>query len=44
MASIEAELSVLMGGRKYDLRTAPELSCYFRDQVLREAQVQYVTG
>jgi len=44
MANIEEELSALMGGRKVDLRTTPELSRYFRDEVLREAQVQYVAG
>ncbi|WP_119292282.1 nucleotidyltransferase family protein [Azohydromonas sediminis] len=44
MASIENELSALMGGRKVDLRTAPELSRYFRDEVLRTAQPMYVAG
>lgn len=42
LARIEIELSELLGGRKVDLRTPAELSRYFRDQVLREAQVQYV--
>jgi predicted nucleotidyltransferase len=41
MAAIEAELSRLLGGRKVDLRTPGELSHHFREQVLREAQVQY---
>jgi hypothetical protein len=41
MAAIEEELSQLLDGRKVDLRTAAELSRYFRDQVLREAVVQY---
>ena len=44
MARIESELSAMLGGRRVDLRTAAELSRYFRDEVLREAQVQYVTG
>jgi uncharacterized protein len=44
MARIEQELSSLMGGKTVDLRTAPELSRYFRDDVIREAQVQYVAG
>jgi predicted nucleotidyltransferase len=41
MAGIEKELSQLLG-RKADLRTAAELSRYFRDEVLKTAEVQYV--
>ncbi|MEN9314064.1 MAG: hypothetical protein RIS35_457 [Pseudomonadota bacterium] len=41
MAEIEDELSVLLGGIRVDLRTAQELSRYFRDQVVGEAEVQY---
>ena len=41
MARIERELSPLLGGRRVDLRTPEDLSRYFRDQVLQEAQVQY---
>ncbi len=41
IASMEIELSEMIG-RKADLRTAAELSRYFRDEVLREAQAQYV--
>ena len=44
MAQIEIELSELLGGRRVDLRTAAELSRYFRDEVVRTAQVQYVSG
>lgn len=44
MARIEMELSDLLGGRRVDLRTAEDLSRYFRDQVLREAEVQYAAG
>lgn len=44
MAEIEIELSRLLGGRKVDLRTAAELSRYFRDDILRTAEVQYVAG
>jgi predicted nucleotidyltransferase len=40
MAEIELELSNLLG-RKVDLRTAGDLSRYFRDEVLRTARVQY---
>jgi predicted nucleotidyltransferase len=41
MATIEIELSPLLGGRKVDLRTARDLSRYFRDEVVRTAEVQY---
>lgn len=44
MAQIEIELSALLGGRRIDLRTAADLSRYFRDEVVRTAQVQYVSG
>lgn len=39
---MEEELSVIFGGRKVDLRTPEDLSRYFRDKVVAEAQVQYV--
>jgi hypothetical protein len=39
---MEEELSALLGGRKADLRTAEDLSRYFRDEVVANAQVQYV--
>ena len=42
MARIEIELSELLGGRKVDLRTAQDLSRYFRDEVVRTAEPQYV--
>jgi hypothetical protein len=41
MARMERELSVLFGGRRVDSRTPKDLSRYFREQVLAEAQVQY---
>jgi len=41
MAEIEMELSGLLGGRKVDLRTAQDLSRYFRDEVMATAEVQY---
>ena len=41
MAKIEIELSSLLNGRKVDLRTAEDLSRYFRDEVLRTATTQY---
>jgi len=41
-AGMELELSQLLGGRKVDLNTPQFLSPYFRDEVLEEAEVQYV--
>ena len=38
---LEKELSPLFGGRKVDLRTPQDLSRYFRDQVVAQAEVQY---
>lgn len=43
MARIERELSELIG-RKVDLRTPADLSRYFREEVLSEAEVQYEAG
>ena len=43
MAALERELSELLK-RKVDLRTPAELSRYFRDEVLRTSEVQYVEG
>ena len=40
MAELEIELSRILG-RKADLRTPAELSRYFRQQVIDQAQVQY---
>src|SRR4051812_18977087 len=42
LAALEDELGELMGGRKIDLRTPAELSRYFRDSVVRQAEVRYV--
>jgi len=39
---IEEEMSALFGGRKVDLRTPEDLSRYFRDEVIRQAEVHYV--
>lgn len=41
MAALERELSSLFSGRRVDLRTANELSPYFRDEVVSHASVQY---
>jgi hypothetical protein len=40
LATMQIELSRLLG-RNVDLRTPSELSRYFRDRVLAEAEVQY---
>ena len=37
---MEEELSALFNGRRIDLRTPQDLSRYFRDEVMAEAQVQ----
>jgi len=44
MARIEIELSSLLAGRKVDLRTAQDLSRYFREEVARAAETQYEAG
>jgi len=43
IARLERELSALFG-YKVDLRTPEDLSRYFREEVLREAEVQYAEG
>ncbi len=40
LAEVELELSELIG-RRVDLRTPQDLSRYFRDEVLEQADVQY---
>lgn len=44
MARAERELSAMLGGRKVDMRTPEDLSRYFRQKVLAEAEVQYAAG
>jgi predicted nucleotidyltransferase len=44
VARIERELTPVFGGRRVDVRTAQDLSRYFRDQVVRQAEVQYAGG
>jgi predicted nucleotidyltransferase len=41
LAGIELELSLLLNGRKVDLRTPDDLSRYFREEVLTTAEVQF---
>ncbi|MBV8205219.1 MAG: nucleotidyltransferase family protein [Acidobacteria bacterium] len=43
LLEMERELSAMLGGRRVDLRTPGELSKYFRDEVMRTAEVQYAT-
>jgi hypothetical protein len=38
---MEEELSSILYGRKVDLRTPQDLSRYFRDEVIANAEVQY---
>ena len=44
LAGMELELSKLLGGRRVDMRTAEELSRYFRQDVVRGAAVQFAQG
>jgi uncharacterized protein len=41
ISAMELELSELLGGKKVDLRTPRDLSRYFRDEVIRAAEVLY---
>lgn len=41
LAAMQNEISALLGGRRVDLRTPQDLSRYFRDEVVSQAQVQY---
>ncbi len=43
LGTIEGELSDLLG-RKVDLKTVGGISTYFRDEVLKEAEVVYVAA
>ena len=38
---MEDELSEMLGGRRVDLQTPEDLSPYFRDEVVRNAQLLY---
>lgn len=44
ISRMERELSEIFHGRKVDLRTPEDLSRYFRDKVVKQAEVQYVQG
>jgi len=43
LAGLEIELTEILG-RKVDIRTAQDLSRYFRQEVLDSAEVQYAEG
>jgi predicted nucleotidyltransferase len=43
LAGMEIELTEIIG-RKVDMRTAQDLSRYFREDVLNSAKVQYAEG
>jgi predicted nucleotidyltransferase len=43
LAGMEIELTKILG-HKVDLRTAQDLSHYFRDEVIESAEVQYAEG
>ena len=43
LAGMEIELSEILGC-KVDMRTAQDLSRYFREEVLKSAKVQYAEG
>jgi predicted nucleotidyltransferase len=43
LAGMEIELTSILG-RKVDMRTAQDLSRYFRDEVLNSSKVQYEEG
>ena len=43
LSGMEVELSEILG-HKVDLRTPNDLSVYFRDDVIKESEIQYVEG
>jgi predicted nucleotidyltransferase len=44
LSRMERQLSEILGGRKVDLRTPHDLSKYFRDEVLANAEAQYAAA
>ncbi len=44
LSGMELDMSPLFGGRKVDLRTAEDLSRYFRDQVVATAEGVYAAS
>jgi len=43
LAGMEIELTEILG-RKVDIRTAQDLSRYFREEVIKSSKVQYAEG
>jgi uncharacterized protein len=43
LSEMESELSEIVG-RKADLRTAGDLSRYFRDEIIQSAEIEYAEG
>ena len=44
LARMERELSAIFGDRPVDIRTAEDLSPYFRQDVVESAEIQYAEG
>ena len=44
LCQMQRELSEILDGHKIDLRTPQELSKYFRDEVLNQAEVHYAAA
>ena len=44
IARMEIELAPMFGGRKVDVRTAEDLSRFFRERVVSNAELQYAAG
>ena len=44
LARMERELSAILGDRPVDIRTAEDLSTYFRHEVVESAEIQYAEG
>lgn len=44
LARMERELSAIFGDRPVDIRTAEDLSPYFRHDVVESAEIQYAEG
>lgn len=44
LSDMQEELSGAFSGRQVDLRTPQDLSRYFRDKVVAQAEVQYARG
>jgi len=43
LIGIEIDLTELFGGRKVDLRTPGEINDYFKERVIKESEILYVS-